>query len=300
MAGIVSNLRIVAGIALCALTVGMGVAQTPGEQVAEVRERTDTLGKGVKRTDAETQQVVRDLEELANTIRARYSSTEPEVYARLTARTCGALQAIDMPDGRRLYLAQKFAREALVKDAGISVDARCDLVRHVQQEVDAQGKTLTGDALADLRREQAALWLDAWKRLEASIDKNWDPEDVPELNVMPPAEAGLPGGVAPEQVSDPQLRARYVAAIEANRQKAARYKVQTTARKLQKRWVPEAERFLIRSYMNTPDRVDELRTLLTKHLTDADARSRILDAVKNKKMPEDLVLRNTTRPVNQD
>jgi hypothetical protein len=52
--------------------------------------------------------------------------------------------------------------------------------------------------------------------------------------------------------------------------------------------------------MNTPDRVDELRTLLTKHLTDADARSRILDAVKNKKMPEDLVLRNTTRPVNQD
>jgi hypothetical protein len=63
-----------------------------------------------------------------------------------------------------------------------------------------------------------------------------------------------------------------------------------------KYWTPGAKRFLITAYAEAQDRTDELRALLEQYVTESVPRAQILDAVKNKKMPEELVLRNTTRP----
>jgi hypothetical protein len=163
--------------------------------------------------------------------------------------------------------------------------------------VDGDGKAVVGHALDNLRRQQAVLWLGAWKRLEASIDKNWDPEDLPVGNVTPPLGTGLPAGVAPEAIEDPELRAQYIADIEANRRKAAEYRVQADVRDLQKHWIPWAKHFLIDSYMAAPDRTEELQTLLDQYVGDAADKRQIVEAVKNKKMPEDLPFKMiTTQP----
>ena len=100
----------------------------------------------------------------------------------------------------------------------------------------------------------------------------------------------------PESIADPKLRAQYEADLEANRQKIARATLQIRARDLKKHWVPGAKRFLITAYIKTPERVDELQALLRQYVTDADSRAQILNAVGNKKMPDDLALRRTTQP----
>ncbi len=176
------------------------------------------------------------------------------------------------------------------------LDAQCDLLEAVRKNVGRDGKRLKGNPRAQLRKNQVALQLRAWQRIEQTIDRNWDPDDMPAMNLAPPNATGLPSGVAPSAVKDPQLRAEYEAAIEANRQKAARYRLQSRARKLKKRWIRHAERFIIRTYIQPPARLAELEALLNVYVADAAKRARILDAVKNKKMPDDLILRNTTQP----
>jgi hypothetical protein len=51
--------------------------------------------------------------------------------------------------------------------------------------------------------------------------------------------------------------------------------------------------------MESPDSTDELQTLLEKYVSDAASRAEILNAVKAKKLPEHLELRNTTQPAQQ-
>ena len=48
--------------------------------------------------------------------------------------------------------------------------------------------------------------------------------------------------------------------------------------------------------MEAPGRLKELEALLNSYVADVPKRARILDAVKNKKMPDDLILRAGTQP----
>lgn len=57
--------------------------------------------------------------------------------------------------------------------------------------------------------------------------------------------------------------------------------------------IAEVER---KAKAEAPARDAELEALLDSHVADPAKRTRILDAVKSKKMPDDLILRNTTQP----
>jgi hypothetical protein len=81
-------------------------------------------------------------------------------------------------------------------------------------------------------------------QLEAAVDEQFNFTDLPQENVEPPLEAGLPAGVAPEEVTDPDLRAKYEADIERNRQKAESYARQLKLRELREYQLPILEDFL--------------------------------------------------------
>src|SRR4051812_7384014 len=76
-------------------------------------------------------------------------------------------------------------------------------------------------------REKLGLWFHAWRRMEASIDRNFSyPStlDSPEWAKLPresvaPTESGGYSGMPAEQVRDERLRRDYIKAIEQNRKR---------------------------------------------------------------------------------
>jgi hypothetical protein len=236
---------------------------------------------------------------LVQEIEDRWRHTDVVSYARLTRKACGTLASLNLADSRQHSLAQNlaqdFAMRALHKADDMPLDVECNFLYGVRQDGFVNGKPFEGEARAQLRRRQTALWLHAWQRIDATIDKNWDPDDTGVSRVPPPWSTGLPAGVAPSAIKDPQLRAQYEAAIEANCQKNARYSLQYRARLLKKSWIPNAERFIFRIYTEPPARPAELEALLNEYIADADKRRRILHAVETKKLPDDLI-RTRKRP----
>jgi hypothetical protein len=136
-----------------------------------------------------------------------------------------------------------------------------------------------GADFAQRRKKDVEIRLHAWKRLTDAIDPNWDPNDLPLLNVTPPPTTGMRAGIAPEAIKDPKSRAEYEAAIEKNRQKAERYRKQSRLRTWLKRFPKRAEEYIIRAYSKPPFNLDELKEYLEKYAVDEKTRARILDAV---------------------
>ena len=272
-----------------------GVEWKPSAEYAAVQQRIAAVARTAGLSAPEKQQRLRELDAIAQEVDRTWRNKEDvEGYSRLVLQVSGALASMDGVGLRGTYLAQRWAMRALEKANGMPLEVECAIVPHVQYDRDEEGKVLGGETLAALRKAQAAQWLHAWQRIEQTIDEQWDPADSGVPNLAP--RGGGPGAVAPETIADPELRAQYEADLEGNRQKIAKATLQIHARDLKKHWVPRAKRFLITAYGKTPERIDELEALLRQYVTDAEGRLQILDAVRNKKMPEELVLRNTTQP----
>ncbi|MHC4707514.1 MAG: hypothetical protein ACYS8I_10570, partial [Planctomycetota bacterium] len=136
-----------------------------------------------------------------------------------------------------------------------------------------------GEKWAQIRKRDVQVRLHAWKRLVNAIDPNWDANDLPFVNIMPPLATNLPSGVAPEAIKDPKLRAQYEAAIEKNRLKAERYNEQSGLRKWLRRFPPRAERYIVRAYSKPPYNPEELKQYLETYIETQPTKTRILNAV---------------------
>jgi len=216
---------------------------------------------------------------LGREIEEKWKVADVSAYADLTQHLCRALLNADCRGNRQqLGLAQTFAMRALAVSDRVPLETEWQLLWYVRSAVDEAGKKVSGDAWAVLRERQAKLWLHAWKRLVNAMDRNWDPRDVPAINLA--SNCGLPSGVSPEAIRDPDARAKYEAAIEANRKKAEEYNKQDKLRSLGKRFLPLAERTLVQAYRTPPRRNEELRKHLRAFLPDGDVEARILSAVQ--------------------
>ncbi len=181
-------------------------------------------------------------------------------------------------DGHEEYaLSYRLVRETLRAGKPLQVETQVKLVLYLNADRTTPG-TRSGQPWIEQRRGDSRLWVEAWKRLDSAIEPDWDAEDLPSLKVAPPG--GGPAGVAPESVKDPEQRAQYEAAIEANRRKAQRYRTQLKLRRLKDRFLPQVEKQLIAVYSQLPHDLEELEGLIEKSAPDADARHRILSAVR--------------------
>jgi len=260
-------------------------------RIEQLQHEVQTLSKS---ETTEKLKRLEELEKLGHDIEQSWRTTDVESYAWLTLKVACAIGGYDYGTRRTTYLAQGFSMRALEKADDMSLEAECRLVECVGGSLDAEGKPLRGEAWTAMRQKQAKLWLHAWQRIEKTIDKNWDPKDTGVRNVLPPRGASGIAGMAPSAIKDPQLRAEYEAALEANREKVERYSQQYRARQLKELLVPWAERFLIGAYMKPPAGNAELEALLNTYISDADRRARLLKAVETGELPADLVLPRPT------
>lgn len=261
--------------------------------------RLDALSDSNSTTMKSTDERITELESLGKAIMEAWDDTRLDEYGRLVLRLCDVIGGLQGSSVRRIYLAQQFAMQSLDNSDKLDLVVECALLRYVQSARGADGKVLTGDALSQLRRRQVGLWLRALQRVESAVDPNFDindPDYTGVGNVSVPGPGGPPAGIAPDAISDPELRAKYKAAIEENRIKIERATSQVRARDLKTYWVKDAERFVIQAYLASPNAIDELNGIMNKYSINQELRTRIAGAIRNNKFPESLEVKNTTRP----
>lgn len=135
-------------------------------------------------------------------------------------------------------------------------------------------------AWKDLRREKAQFLLEAWVRVSKAIDPSFDFDHRPLLNVAPPPSTGLPAGISPSSVKNPQLRAAYEHAIAQNRAKIEQYNQQSWLKLNGPRIFKEVEQYLGNSYSCAPSDLQELKQLLSRYIQDASVRDRVVREVR--------------------
>ena len=224
-------------------------------------------------------------EKFADEIQQGWSQRNKEYHARLMLAICGPLTSGWFKNGRQYEVAERYALSALENADAIPVILELELTGHVATPT-TEAKAPNGKEFAQKRRKAVEVWLHAWKRLTDACDPNWPPHG----RLLGPnsvgADMGLPEGIAPENVRDPALRARYKAAIEQNRRDIERYTEQSRLHDWLK-WFPKhLEGDMIQAYSKPPFDVAELKQCLDKYITDQTIRARILDTVKKNRDEE--------------
>lgn len=219
-------------------------------------------------------------EEFADKIQKKWNQRNKEYYAHLMLEVCKPLSSGRFKDDERYQLARKYALSALADPNKIPLETELELTGHVVTLMIGPN-TLKGQMWSQLRTKDVQIRIHACKRLIDAIDPNWDPNEMPLSPNAVAAAMGLPGAVVPEAIKDPKLRAEYEAAIQRNRQKIKRYREQYRLRKWEKRFLPSAERYIVRAYSKPPFNSKELKGYLDKNVVDKKRRARILAAVEH-------------------
>lgn len=90
----------------------------------------------------------------------------------------------------------------------------------------------------DVRSRGALAWITVFRHIDQYLDPNFDPNDVPSINVVPPATSKgvkYPSGVDPSAISDPKARAKYSDLLKENRAKSEQYSFQHQLRRVNER-----------------------------------------------------------------
>jgi len=226
---------------------------------------------------------VNDLEEyekFADEIQNKWRDRDKEHYARLMQEVCEPLSSGRFKGDRQYEVARKYALSVLEKSEEISIEMELELTGHVVTLMYTPNSP-KGEDFAQRRKKDVEIRLHAWKRLLGAIDPNWDPNEVIWSPNAVGVNMGLPaGGIAPESIKDPKLRAEYEAALQENRQKIERHTKQYRLHDWLKSYPKSRERDIVLIYSEPPFNLEELKQYLGKYAVDEKTRARILEAVK--------------------
>jgi hypothetical protein len=130
-----------------------------------------------------------------------------------------------------------------------------------------------------VRKDCLYLWLRILDVIDHLLDPKFDPNDVPELTVQPPPNSdgtAYPAGADPSLIKDPQARARYEKAIEANRVKARNRRLQFGLRRLNQSVPERAESFIRNWYTTSANDQRELRLAIDEVIKNRVRRAGLL------------------------
>jgi len=254
------------------------VAEAPSPDAAEFEKMFETVAAARASVEEGMSNNLESYERMASAVDEEWRDVNPEQHAKLMLEVCKPLSSGAFEDSRRYDIARRYAVSALKQADKIPVATELELVGHVVTLCIGPNATV-GEEYARRRAEDTALRLHAWKRLLDAIDPNWDPNATWFAKPVPPAETGLPAGVAPEAIAGEKLRKEYEAAIERTRQKSEEYSTQNRLRKWLKRFPQRAEKDIIAAYSRPPFDTDALAELLDNYLPKEEARTRIIDKV---------------------
>lgn len=111
-------------------------------------------------------------------------------------------------------------------------------------------------------KDKLSLWFAIFDAMDAEIAPDFTPNDLPQLTVAPPPEAGLPAGVAPSGITDPAMRKKYEDALAANDLKNQRFSHQYALLQENLRAESDVEKFITACVTQNPAQLEFLQTRL--------------------------------------
>ncbi len=228
------------------------------------------------------------LANLVEEIQNKWSKKDKRMYGALMVNTLHSWESAYRRADKKapMNLIRQYATQVLStydpnKPDNISIESEFDLISILYEQYEYSKGNLADQEWIKNRRKGTERFFRAWQRLENAIDEDWDPNDIPELNVSPPKGIGIPGipGMSPELIKDPVLRAEYENAIEENRKKIKIRNEQLKLRNIKKMYFRIVEKYMIGTYSLTPYANDELKQYLEKYKIDEKTKARIVETI---------------------
>jgi len=214
----------------------------------------------------------------ADTIEKDWPDKNLKYYAKLVMELCIGLNTVNQADpagqARIRAIAQRaLEKRALGSDADFPLDAHLSLLGYVQPIREARLQRMRAAKDYGTRQREFEAWLEVLQRIERAHDPTWDPNTPMFRNISPPPGTGLPSGVAPEAIKDPELRAQYEADLRRMAELARRGKANQDLEYLRKRALRRIAEFVEYAYCRTREDFEELNSLLDEYLSDESMKS---------------------------
>src|ERR1044072_5278940 len=269
----------------CCVAVGLSLGRGLSFDTARPAAAQADALEGEFKADLARISALRDARDLsglikwADEVEQKWGQLDASRYAQLMLAVCRATMSTDYKDDRQYYVGRKYVALALRRADEIPVETEVELVLNLGGDAEQLRARTEETERGNARGRRMQLWFHAWRRLEAELDKNFDPKARPALKATPPRGTTLPAGVAPEPIADPQLRAEYTAAVAAHASKSRAYTRQFQLHQLQEMFSKEAERYVVEMYSTRPLDSAELNRRLDESLASQEVKQKILDAV---------------------
>lgn len=257
---------------------GMGLSAEEQRLYRQDRDKALSLRKVMATRKAVDLKAV---EGLGDELDRKWSGLNRECHARLLLEICKSLGYDKIKDERAYTVARRYALSALAKPDRIPPRLELELVGYVVTPMIVITNAMGTNEFSCARRVDVQARLHAWRRLNSALDPKWGPNERVTATVMPPADVPIEvSDMSPDDIKDPKLRAEYVAAIQKKQRELDAHFEQSQLRDWLKRYPDSAKEFIVYIYSHPPYDPEELRQTLDAYLTDKEAKSQILDAVK--------------------
>jgi hypothetical protein len=192
-----------------------------------------------------------------------------------------SLSSYDFQDKRQYLYTVKIAKDVLKNADNIPVNLEFEFISKLKSSSVSFWKVISEKDWKTDREERVKLITHFWNRFQNKIDRNFNFNDIknrPVGNVPVPAPNYLPG-IEPDDIKEPEIRAKYMTAIEANKAKAETYNLQIELHRLDKELPDFIEKFFIELYSQPPDERQVLEKNLRLFNIADDRKEKILEVV---------------------
>jgi len=210
-------------------------------------------------------------------------TTKSEIYGYLMADICSALNSYNFNDTKQYLNARNCTKKILYQADKIPVRLERDLIDNLRGNEEYRMNLLPESEWAKDRQERIGFLLHLWQRVQNNIDRNFDINDDknrPIGNVPVPTPNYVPG-MRPEDIKEPDVRAKYEKAIEENNKKAKRFNLQVELQRIDKNLLKFVEDFLIQMYSVLPIDITELDKNLSAFGIKGDKAEAIKKVIQN-------------------
>ena len=181
-----------------------------------------------------------------------------DVY--LLADICSAYNSYDFKDHKQFLYARNCSKNLLSNNNEVPISLEQRMIENLQGVEEYKASLVSEENWEADRAERIKLLLHLWRRLQNNIDRNFDPANVEN---KPISNVPVPGpykqGVNPDNIREPEIRAKYKESIKANTLKAKKYNMQVQLKKLDKTLPEFVESFLIQMYSAFPSDLNKLK-----------------------------------------
>jgi hypothetical protein len=227
---------------------------------------------------------IAEFEQLSDSLIEKWQDEEPDQVAALLLEICNNLSSYDFkPREKRMELLGQYASKALYQsDFPLEINQQIAFQHHLYY-TKKQKNWEEGPIFKSEREQFTLLWLNTLSQLLAEIKKDFNFEDLPDENIQPPLETGLPAGIDPMHIEDSILRKRYEMEIEKNRLKTEIYNKQIQLHQIFNDYPTKLENYLLDVYSANQEDIVSLNKLFKQTALEEPFQKKIISSLKPEK-----------------